>query len=462
MKARMNAPVNARVNDRGLSRRNFLKALGGVALAGPLAQLLFKRASAAPMGGARRLIVMYFPDGVAGWSFDGGPSRWHATGTETNFQLTKELEALAPFQSQCVFLNGLSMGGTDAGSHPGGAKKLLTAVDHGDGESIDRFLARTAGANARFNHLYLGAMATDRNASGDKFIYYLGPGTTASPEDNPLAAFGRLFANGMQQNGGPDPAVKLKTSVLDNSLADLNELRARLGDTEKAKLDIHLSSIREVEKQITGMGAMGMVPPASCNNPTLDLHGSDGRSYRPEDFPSLLRAQIDLMVLAMSCGLTKVGVVQASQHTSELSMSHFMEAAELYRMNYDMRSHQASHHGNSTDLFTAYVAQRRWFVQQYAYLLNALKSRPEGDGNMLDYSLVLLCSEISDGNVHSHDNMPFILAGGGGGAVRTGRLLQFNNQRHSPLFVAIARAMGQNIPSFGQDGASGPLGGLLA
>lgn len=444
------------------SRREFLKTLGGVGLALPFAQLLGGRpVVAAPNGGCRRVIIFYFPDGVAGWSFDGGANRWRPTGSETNFTLGFQQEALNPLKNDCVFLTGLSMGGTDAGSHPGGAKKLLTAVDHGDGESIDRFLARTAGANARFQHLYLGAMATDKNASGDKFISYLGPGTTAAPEDNPLVAFGRLFANGMVQNGGGGNTPNPQASVIDTALADLNDLRARLGTTEKAKLDLHLDALRQVEKQVKGMGGTGMVPMASCQNPTLSTNGSDGRSYNPDDFPNLLRAQMDLMVLATACGLTQVGVIQASQHTSELSMSHFKEDAELYRANYDMRSHQASHHGTSKDLFTAYVAQRRWFLQQYAYLLNHLKSRPEGDGTMLDYSLVLLCSEISDGNIHSHDDMPFILGGKGGGTVRTGRLLDYKGMRHSPLFVAMARAMGQNLNSFGQDGAFGPAAGLL-
>ena len=87
------------------------------------------------------------------------------------------------------------MGGTDAGSHPGGAKKLLTGVDGGGGESLDRYLARSALGAAPFRHLYLGAMATQNNASGDKFISYPSAGTTAAPEDDPMTAFGRLFGS---------------------------------------------------------------------------------------------------------------------------------------------------------------------------------------------------------------------------------------------------------------------------
>jgi hypothetical protein len=166
------------------------------------------------------------------------------------------------------------------------------------------------------------------------------------------------------------------------------------------------------------------------------------------------------MVQAMACGLTKVGVLQCSQHTSELIMSRFPDT-EMFRPGSDMRSHQASHYGQPQDpKFNDYVAQRRWYIQQFTYLLEQLQARKEGEGTMLDYSMVLLCSEVSDGNTHSHDNMPFVLAGRGGGALRTGRVMRHDGRRHGDLYAAMAQAMGQRIPTFGQDG-SGPLPGLL-
>jgi hypothetical protein len=164
----------------------------------------------------------------------------------------------------------------------------------------------------------------------------------------------------------------------------------------------------------------------------------------------------------MACGLTKVAVVQASQHTSELIMSRF-PATPIYKPNFDMRSHQASHYGVTTDpKFEDYSKQRTWFVEQFAYLLAQLAARPEGSGTMLDNSIVLLCSEISDGNTHSHDDMPFILGGGGGGALRTGRLFDTGGRRHSDLLGTIAHAMGDaSITTYGQ-GGQGLLSGLLA
>ena len=188
------------------------------------------------------------------------------------------------------------------------------------------------------------------------------------------------------------------------------------------------------------------------------------RLYDPGHFPQVLQAQLDLVVQAMACGLTNVGVVQASQHTSELVMSRF-PGTPLYKPSFDMRSHQASHYGQSSDpKFDDYVKQRTWFAAQFAYLLDQLKARPEGSGTMLDNSLVLFCSEISDGNTHSHDDMPFVLAGHGGGAVRTGRLFDYAGagRHHSDLLGSIAHAMGDpSITTFGE-GGMGLLPGLLA
>src|SRR5207302_722711 len=129
----------------------------------------------------------------------------------------------------------------------------------------------------------------------------------------------------------------------------------------------------------------------------LNLNGAAGDSKSWPDFPFLMRAQIDLMVLAMACGLTRVGVLQAHHHTgNDLLMSGFKEDPVLFtEPRLYMRSHEASHHGADMVKFSTYVAQRKWFLRQFAYLLQGLKQTqdPEGGGNMLQYSLVLLCSE---------------------------------------------------------------------
>jgi len=442
--------------NRKLTRRALLS---GLASAGVLARFggLLGTAAAGPLPGiAKRIIFFYFPDGVPE---PDGAGKWHPAGQDTNFTLSDSLAPLAPYKNQCAFLRGLSLGPTDAGSHPGGAKKLLTGVDGGNGESIDRYLARTVGAALPVSHLYLGAMATQNNASGDKFISYVGPGTTVAPQDDPVAAFETLFGKGTTTTtGGGSNVDPADVSVLDTAFRDLEELQKASGDVDKAKLALHMEALRDVEKRIKGLGA---VPTASCTNPALDASGVNRQNlFDPATFPAILRAQTDVMVQAMACGLTKVGVIQSSGHTSELIMSRFA-GTPLYKPNFDMRSHQASHYGQTSDpKFADYVAERAWFVGQLAYLLEQLKARPEGAGTMLDNSIVVLCSEVCDGNTHGHDNMPFVVCGGGGGALRTGRIIDNGYRRHGELLVALGRAMGDGLSSFGS--GSEPFAGLLA
>jgi hypothetical protein len=443
-----------------MKRRTFLAGSAAATIALPFFRLLRGAGAHAAGDRARRLIVFYFPDGVPGPSANGDPSQWHAGGPAGSPQLPALLEPIAPYADRCVFFRGLSMGPTDSGSHPGGAKKLLTAVDGGGGISIDRYLADTVGADRPFRHLYLGAMANADGASGDKHISYVSPGSTVAPDDDPVHAFGRLFGDGAVGPGGGtgDPRT---LGIIDAARGDLDDLRARLGTLEKTKLDLHLEALRELEQRVGGGGGGG----GTCDEPFLGADGIDATSlYQPERFPDILRAQIDVLVQAMACELTRVGVIQGSHHTSELIMSRF-PGTEMHDPGFDMRSHQASHYGPAHDLarreFRDFVAQRRWWLEQFAYLLASLDQRPEGDGTMLDYSLVLLCTEVCDGNLHSHDDMPFILAGGGGGTINTGRLLELGYHRHADLLVTLARAMGADLQQFGQ-ASSGPLPGLLA
>ncbi len=431
-----------------ISRRRLLQLGGAAAITAPLARYL--RANPSPTT-AKRFIVFYFPDGIAGTSQNGDPSLWTPADS---------LAPLAPYTNQCIFFKGLSMGPTDSGSHPGGAKKLLTATDGGNGISIDQHLASTIGKNDPFPLLYLGAQANANNASGDMHISYVQPGYTTPPEDDPVAAFNRVFSGtGSTTSGGGSGAGdgSAKLSILDRSREELQALQAKLGDVEKAKLDLHLQAVREVEMRIQ---ALGGGTPATCGQPAIDASGIDSSTlYAPEMFPKILRAQTDLMVQAMACGLTRVGVIQAAHHTSDLIMSRFM-GTDLYEAGFDMRSHQASHYGAAHDLthheYADYVKQVRWWVSQFAYLLSQLAARPEDGGTMLDHSLVLLCTEICDGNTHLHDDMPFVLAGGGNGAIHTGRTLDVGYRRHGDLYVAIANALGDGITSFG-DASSGPL-----
>ena len=428
---------------KGWSRRRLLRAGAGSVLSAPLLLRAFQRNALAAQT-ARRVIFFYYPDGVI-------RSEWHATGSEHAFTLSPQQAPLHRHQADCVFLKGLGMGPADAGSHPGGAKKLLTSVDGGAGMSLDFWLGANVYSDAPHRHLYLGAQANQNNASGDKHISYPAAGTTVAPEDSPMRAFSRLFGGPPPAEAGPD----LEATVIDGMLEDLMAFRSRLGRAEATKLDHHLESLREVERRIKSAE-----PRPSCTNPGVGVDTvSESDLYQPERFPEVLDLQQELMVEAMACGLSRVGVLQASHHTSELIMSRF-PGTDLTSSR-DMRSHEASHYGGSQERVDVYRAQRRWFVSKFARLLDLLKSKPEGDSNMLDYSLVVLVTEVADGDDHQHDDMPFVLAGRAGGAINPGRFLDYGHRRHADLLLTVAQAAGARLTGFGH-GGSGPLPGVLA
>jgi len=187
-------------------------------------------------------------------------------------------------------------------------------------------------------------------------------------------------------------------------------------------------------------------------------------ALRAERFPQILRRRSISWSRRWPCGITRVGVIQGSIHTSELIMSRF-HGTPMYDPGFDMRSHQASHYGASHDAshreYQAYVQQATWWVDQLAYLLGQLAARPEDGGTMLDHSLVLSCT----GGLRRQHARPRRHAvhprGGGSSRIRTGRLLQLGYRRHSDLLTSIANAMGSGITGFG-DASSGGIPGLLA
>jgi hypothetical protein len=271
------------MNRYAFGRRSLLQALAGAAGVSFLSSGV-RPAMASRQGVAKRAIFFYFPDGVPATSQAGEPSLWHATGSGTSFQMSDIHTSLMRFKDKCVFFNGLTMGPTDSGSHPGGAQKLLTAVDHGNGASIDQTLATALGVPL----LYLGAMATEG-------ISYQAAGTApAAAENNPRAAFERLFPGGAPPSTTTPPAATDAdgASILDTVVADLNEMSGAWGQAEKTKLDLHMTSLRDLERKVKAIpGAdAGAPPPPSCSNPRLGAYDPNALNA-PANFPAILRVQ---------------------------------------------------------------------------------------------------------------------------------------------------------------------------
>ena len=161
-----------------------------------------------------------------------------------------------------------------------------------------------------------------------------------------------------------------------------------------------------------------------------------------DDFERIARLQIDMAVMALACDLTRVVSLEFSSALNALRFT-FMGMRE-------QDGHSLSHAGDfSTDLQDQWARMLTWYTDQFAYLLDQLKAVPEGDGTLLDTTLVLWCSELSRGNTHAHGDMPFILAGGAGGALQGGRHLVYDHEPHNNLLLAVAQMMGVEANTFG-------------
>ena len=422
-----------------MHRRAFLKTIGcaGAAALAPLTLVRAARADSA----ARKVIFFYIPDGCI-------PDRFHPTGSEFDFSLAPMTEPLDSVRQYCTFLDGLTMyaGGP---THEGGIRKVLTA---NAAQSLDDFLADRIGAQSPFRSLYLGVGANYENGSGG--FSFLRSGIPQSPEDNPLAAFTRLFGSEDDLPASLDEDPRLK--ILDHSIGEVQAMRSRLGAVERQRLEQHLEALRLVEQRIeqTSANLEGCGPtnwnPQGFTVPS-GWHGYPPRYDREEFFETVGALQMDLIVESLACDLTRV---------ASLQWSHPVSPTLLSWTGASQRHHDASHFGNP-DSATAqdFILSQRFFTGQFAQLIQKLQARPDpsGDGSLLDHTRILLFSELGDSNLHDHNRVPFILAGAGRD-FSGGRLLQYDREAHAKLLVSIAQSMDPSVTSYGYSGHG--IGGL--
>jgi hypothetical protein len=426
-----------------------LQLMASAGVVTPLGTMFARNAAAEP-GNAKALFV-YVPDGVI-------PELWHPSGSSGNLTLPSMTEPLAPVLDDLVFVRGLDMyaGG---GTHEGGAAKVLTGVSD---VSLDVFLGEQVGGGMPHRSVQLG-VGTTFQAGDDKFISRVS-GSPISPDDDPINAFDRLFSGidtGGGGSGGQPTFEQLRAgSVLDSAITDLNRLQDSLGTAEREKLDVHLDALREVEQRATGMLT------ASCDEIVWNEEGyanSDADNYpttyhREDNFGLVGKLQMDQITLALACGVTRVGT---------LTWSHAVSPTRVPETGSSAGHHDASHYGSDINgpLAADYIANRRWYNEQLVYLIERMRSIPDTGGTLLDNVVMFLVTDINDGNLHDHQDMPFLLAGRACGQLETGRSLDYRgagqggeNEPHTKLLVSIARMMGADIDTFGYTGHG--MGGL--
>jgi len=441
---------------RRLSRRAFLRGAGGIAVALPFLEAMSDSALANPF--PKRLVVFFTGLGTV-------KSAWAPTGTETDFVLGEVLSPLAPFQDKLLVLEGIDMESAYHGPgdpHQQGIAQALTGtelqegdifpyacnpnakVGWGGGISIDQFLAKEIGQTTKFASLEFGVQVQHANVSSR--ISYLGPGQPVPPEDDPRAAFDRIFTD---LSADPESLARLRTQrrrVLDAVMDDYGALNKRISGSDREKVENHLEAVVEIEKRLDAPGLIG----GACSIPTL---GDPLEVYANDNYPALGRLQLDLLAMALACDLTRVASIQWAS----------TQAGKVFTWLGQNETHHQLSHSSSADPVRRdqIIAIGKWHAEQLAYLLGKLDAVQEGTGTLLDNTLVLWCTDIAMGQSHARRDMPYVLAGGAGGALQTGRYLRYSGDHHNNLLVAICNAMGVGVSTFGNPAyCTGKLTGL--
>jgi hypothetical protein len=423
------------------NRRFFLG--GAAALVGlpVLESIVGSRATAAGSGIPTRFMAFYIPCGMH-------MAKWTPQNTGTGYDLPEILAPLTNVQSKTMVLSGLANEPAKPdgpGDHASGTGAFLTCAhpyktdgaDIKNGISVDQVAANAFGGETRIASLQLGidgGAGVGGCDSGYSCAYARNISWASDTQPlpktiNPQVVFDQIFDgfDPTQSSAAQARTRKYRSSLLDYVNQDANDLSARLGQKDKAKLDEYLTGIFDLEQSI-----------ANATQITCD---SIARPDKNLAFPDHVKMMLDLSVLAMQCDVTRVVT--------------FMLGNAGSGRNYDFIGvsgghHQISHHQNQQANHDKLTQIDVWEVQQLAYLLEAMDKVQEGSGTLLDNTAVFFSSEIEDGNSHAHTNLPVVLAGGLGGALPTGQHVKFASKTPlANLFVTLLGGMGVPTTKFG-------------
>jgi hypothetical protein len=436
-----------------VNRRRFLKGLGAcLALPafesfrplGALAASSAKSVASAP----RRMAFMYFPNGAH-------QGYWWPKGEGKDFVLNQTMQPLEKLKHKLQVISGLdhrhaTAGPDGAGDHARANGTFLTGVrvkktaggDIRAGVSIDQIVARQIGHLTRFPSLELSCDAVRKSGNCDSgyscaYQYNLAwssSSTPVAPEPNPRLVFERLFGAGPAGQRAEHLKMRQQQqrSILDFVLEDAHSLQRGLVARDKQKLDEYLTSVREIEKRIQSAERFGAPPDPSVDTP-IGI---------PPSFQEHMRIMYEMLALAFQTDSTRVAT---------LLLSHDGSNRAFPDVGIPEGHHYLSHHRNNTEMMEKIGKIDLWYMQQFAWFLDKLEQTKDIDGkSLLDNTMIVYGCGNSDGNRHTHSNLPILLAGGGGGTLQTGRYLKLDGVPMSNLLLSMADRMGaKGVQEFG-------------
>ncbi|GAB5561892.1 MAG: DUF1552 domain-containing protein [Synoicihabitans sp.] len=441
---------------RAISRRKFLRGVGATLAVPTFASLLPNRMLAAtqalelattPTGAPLRTAFVTFPNGAI-------PAQWWPTGGQTSFELSESLQSLHGLRDQIQILGGLdhlnaNPGKDGAGDHARGNGVFLTGVrlnksatDIRAGISIDQLMAQHVGHLTRLPSLEL--TCDERRTSkvcdsGYSCAYqynisWKDASTPMTPERDPRLVFERLFGAGEHGTRSANAAQRMadRRSVLDFVMSDARRLNRQLGHEDQEKLDQYLTGVRDVESRIQRAEQFGPTPDPDVPTP----------EGIPESRAEYVRIMYDLMLLAFKTDSTRVAT---------FVLAHDGDNRSFSEIGINEGHHDLSHHQNREDRVAKVASIDKWYVEQFSAFLQRLDETEDIDGNsLLHNSRIVYGSGNADGNRHTHENLPVILAGGGGGTLYTGRYVDHQSKPMSNLFLTLADQMGvEGVERFG-------------
>lgn len=433
-----------------LPRRTFLRGLG-TALALPLLEAMRPWRLTAGEGAAeralpRRLAFVFVPNGA-------NMKLWTPAGVGTDFALPPTLEPLQPHREDLLILSGLAQdkarpNGDGAGDHARSSATFLTAcqarkTDGADirvGVSVDQVAAQKVGDRTRLPSLELGCDRGQQSGNCDSGyscaysfnISWRTPATPMPPLVDPRLVFERLFASG-QPGETRESRVRREQqhkSILDFAMGDAQRLKAKLGRSDQRKLDEYLTAVRELEQRIEHAERFAGALP-----------GMQAPTGIPDTYEKHLRLMYDLLVLAFQTDSTRI---------SSFIMAHDGSNRAYPFIGVSEGHHDLSHHGGSEEKLAKIAKINRFHMDQFAYFLERLKGVREGEGTLLDRCTLVYGSGIADGNSHAHHDLPVLVAGRGGGTIRTGRHVRYaKDTPMANLFLHLLDGMGVSVDRFG-------------
>jgi hypothetical protein len=449
-----------------ISRRTMLRGLGvsmglplldammpkGV-LSGIASEALGASGKSAPV----RTAFLFLPNGM--WMPNFTP-----TTAGANFALPATLAPLKNVAKDISVLSGLTLDaarahGDGAGDHARSAAAFLTGIhpkktggaDIHLGVSVDQVAAQKIGNQTRLPSLELscdkgkvaGECDSGYSCAYSSNLSWRGEKSPMPKEVDPASVFERLF-KASDASTSAEAATKrnaLRKSILDYVGDDAKGLQAKLGKDDQRKLDEFSSSIREIEKRIE----------SARDNPVPALPDSARPEGIPTDFSEHQKLMYDMMVLAFRMDLTRI---------SSFMIAHEGSDRRYKNLGINEGHHTCSHHGSAADKIEAVKKIDLYHMEQVAYFLEKLKNTPEGNSNLLDNSMVLLGCGIGDGDRHNHNDLPILMAGRAGGALKPGRHIEFpKNTPLCNLYVSMLGIMGVKVDRFGD--STGPLGAAV-